>query len=147
VALWSEQKHILLLGDAVLGSGVPGYDGNLSMPPTHQFIADYLRTLDRLDQLKIGIALTGHWNPLDEKEFKNLIANSRECVHRDLSFVQGCVAKGPKTFTELLEAFTQSFRAWPEDASIHYFYALSGYLDYLAAKGELTVENSVVRTL
>jgi glyoxylase-like metal-dependent hydrolase (beta-lactamase superfamily II) len=145
IALWKPDEGILLLGDAVLGFGIPGCDGNLSMPPTHQFISDYLNTLDRLKTLSADTVLTGHWPPLNGTEFKELISGSQECVQRDLSYVRSCIANGSITFAELLDGLGNAFRAWPEESSIHYFYALTGYLEYLAAKGELTIQNSVIR--
>jgi glyoxylase-like metal-dependent hydrolase (beta-lactamase superfamily II) len=147
IALWSEPIRTLLLGDAVLGFGVPDCAGGLSMPPTHQFIGDYLETLGRLECLEADLVLTGHWPPLDGEQFKKLLADSRECVNRDLAFVRSRALKGPLTFTEHLDALCAQFRAWPEEASIHYFYALLGYVEYLADRGEVVLQNSVISAL
>lgn len=147
IAIWNDHRHILLMGDAALGFGVPSYDGRLAMPPTHQFIEDYLATLKRLEQLDVEIALTGHWPPLDRSAFRRLVRDSQECVWRDLDFLRHQVRTRKFTFAELMKTLNDRFRAWPEASDIHYFYALSGYLDYLKRRGEISIDTSGIHKI
>lgn len=140
IALWCEREALLLLGDAVLGFGVVGVDGlSLTMPPTHQFISDYLETLSRLKELPVKTVLTGHWPALGQEEFHALIADSEACVERDLALVDEILQDGPRPFSGLLEKLCNSVRRWPEAEDIHYFYALNGYLELREQEGRVRV--------
>jgi glyoxylase-like metal-dependent hydrolase (beta-lactamase superfamily II) len=147
IALWDAASGTLLLGDAILGLGVPGIDSGVSMPPTHQFIADYIETITQLESLPVKLALTGHWPPLNAVGFRQLLADSRLCVERDLAFVRKELAEGTKRFDTLMAKLNQTFRRWPVDQDEHYFYALAGYIDYLENLGELVVLDGEIRTI
>jgi len=139
IGLWNASEGVLLLGDAVLGLGIPGADGRICMPPTHQFIDDYLRTIEQLKSLPVRTVLSGHWPVLDGNQFQSLLHDSKECVARDLAFVRSQLNTGPTTFAQLMQRLNESFRQWPATQDIHYSYALSGYIEYLEQGGELHV--------
>jgi glyoxylase-like metal-dependent hydrolase (beta-lactamase superfamily II) len=145
IGLWNEAGHILLLGDAALGLGIPGISGKLSMPPTHQWIHDYLASLDRLSRLDVEIALTGHWPLLKRADFAQLIQESRDCVVRDLELLMRLLKTRALSFIQLQRALNDKFRAWPKSEDIHYFYALAGYLEFLEHLGEIQIEEKVIR--
>lgn len=141
IALWDPSSSTLLLGDAVLGFGIPSIDGELAMPPTHQFIADYLRTIDLLDNLPADRIILGHWPVLDGDTFSRLLRDSKDCVHRDLSFLLEQLArKGSVTFAALLDLLNDRFRRWPLSEDVHYFYALYGYIDYLKQSSDVQTQ-------
>ncbi len=115
------------------------------MPPTHELIDEYLDTLGRLARLDVDTELSGHWPSLDRSGFAGLVRDSRECVFRDLAFLLSTLRSKSFRFAELLQALNDPFRAWPESADIHYHYALSGYMSYLERRGELSMEQNIVR--
>jgi len=147
IALWDAASGTLLLSDAVLGLGIPGIDNGISMPPTHQFIVDYIETITHLELLPVKLALTGHWPPLNAVEFRQLLADSRFCVERDLAFVRAELAESPRGFEVLMANLNQKFRTWPIDQDKHYSYALAGYIDYLESLGEVIVVDGEIRTI
>ncbi len=143
LALWHESDGVLLFGDAVLGFGPPGGDGRASMPPTHQFIADYLRTIDRLASLPVKLALSGHWPPLDGALFRRLLQESRACVERDLEVVLDACSGTAMHFADLIRVLNERFRSWSPLEDAGYSFALTGYLEYLTDQRCLHEEGSM----
>lgn len=131
IALWHAADGILLAGDCVLGGGPPDVSGRPSLPPTHQFIADYLRTIGRLRGLPVKLALTAHWPAMDGKEFQGFLELSELVVHRDLETVRVARERGIHDFGGLLRILNDTHATWAESEFAHYSYALAGYLEYL----------------
>ncbi|RMH11033.1 MAG: MBL fold metallo-hydrolase [Gammaproteobacteria bacterium] len=149
VCLWCAETGELLLGDAVLGYGPPDATGKPSMPPTHQYIADYLKTLQRLVELSVSTAMPCHWEPMSGDMFTEFLRQSRETVYRDLGLLHDFIrAQGQASFSELLLVLNRSWGTWGEADYAHYSYALDGYLDYLSNQGcvEISDNGLVVRT-
>ena len=137
ITLWSANDGILLLGDAALGFGPPDFSGTPSMPSTHQFIADYLNTIDRLEKVPVNLVLSAHWPFLDRDQFKKLLVDSRERVKQDLTLILQACQERPRTYAELIVLLSNAFRTWPESEDTSYMFALSGSLEYLLADGLL----------
>ncbi len=140
LALWHEPDGVLLLGDAVLGFGPPGDGGRASMPPTHQFIDDYLRTIDRLAGLPVRLALSGHWPPLDGALFGRLLQESRACVERDLEALLDACSGTSMRFADLIGVLNDHSRSWSLSEDAGYSFALVGYLEYLTGQRRLREE-------
>ncbi len=141
LCLWCEATGVLLLSDAALGRGAPDAAGRPSMPPTHQHVAPYLDTLDRLAALPVTTALPAHWEPLDGETFQRFIRESREVVYRDLATVEEAVRRGEATtFSGLMSVLNGRWSTWPESEDGHYFYALAGYLEHLEAAGAIRID-------
>ena len=131
ISLWNSANGILIAGDCVLGEGPPDEGGTPSMPPTHQFIDDYLATIQRLKTLPIQLALTAHWPMMNGAEFQQFLHTSESVVHRDLETVKSAQGLGITEFEPLLRLLNESHGSWGENEYAHYSYALSGYLEYL----------------
>lgn len=145
IGLWNPDSGVLLCGDAVLGDGVVGSDGvTRVMPPTHQYIAGYLRTIERLRALPVRLAITGHWPLLNGDSFHALLDLSEATVRRDLDFVVKLVSKGPLRFEELVSTWNERMRRWPREADVHAFYCLLGTVEYLEAGGLVQVEQEMI---
>lgn len=140
LALWHEPDGVLLLGDAVLGFGPPRGDGSASMPPTHQFIDDYLRTIDRLAGLPVRLALSGHWPPLDGALFGRLLRESRACVERDLEVVLDACSGVSMRFADVIDVLNDHSRSWSLSEDAGYSFALAGYLERLTGQRRLREE-------
>lgn len=148
LALWSPSDGVLWFADAVLGFGVPTLNGGLAMPPTHQNIEDYLRTVERLSHLPVQLAVSGHWPVLDGPGFRRLLEESRCCIARDLAFVRTALRERHRaTFRELHQLLNATHGTWPASADVHYFYALSGYIEWLEARREVRVDGDVIERL
>ncbi len=134
IGLWQEKERVLIGGDAVLGYGPPDVKGAASMPPTHQFIREYLSTLQFLAQLPVEQAYFAHWEPLNADGLRQLIRESHAVVARDLAWLLEGPA-GSMSFEQLLDGMNDTFACWDESERAHYQYALVGYLDYLREHG------------
>jgi hypothetical protein len=84
----------------------------------------------------VSTVLSGHWPALDPAEFQQLLADSRQCVERDLEFLLALSGE-PRTTSDYIAAICSRFRCWPESEDIHYFFAVTGYLEYLTAQSLL----------
>ncbi len=143
ISLWNESDGILLLGDAVLGFGPPDFDGNPSMPSTHQYITEYLETLDLFEDLPVQLVLAAHWPFLSAEEFKQLIADSRERVARDHDLILQACREKPRSYGELVGLLSDAFRTWPDGEDTSYMFALSGSLEYLQDQGQISKEGDI----
>jgi glyoxylase-like metal-dependent hydrolase (beta-lactamase superfamily II) len=138
LALWNPVDGILILSDALLGYGPPLFaGGGASMPPTHQEVDTYLNTIQRLGDLPVRLALTGHWLPLDAAGFQQLVRDSRACVEADIATVLRACRSEPQTFDALITILNDQRRTWDDGDDVHYLYALSGYLKHLVQRGLL----------
>lgn len=134
IALYSESKGWLVGGDCVLGGGPPSADGLPSMPPTHQFIGDYVSTLELIRSLELTTAYFAHWRPLNNVDLLDLIEKSRLVIAEDLEWLQK--KRGDKaSFESLLAGLNARGNTWDPSENAHYQYALVGYLDYLQQHG------------
>ncbi|WP_309384361.1 MBL fold metallo-hydrolase [Cerasicoccus frondis] len=134
IGLYSSTDGVLLGGDAVLGDGPPDASGAPSMPPTHQFIRDYLSTLCLLEALPIQHALFAHWPAMNAEALREFIQTSRRVVARHLAWLVNRL-NAPASFEELLEELNARESCWAESENAHFQYALVGYLDYLREHG------------
>lgn len=134
IGLYSSTDGVLLGGDAVLGDGPPDASGAPSMPPTHQFIRDYLSTLCLLEALPIQHALFAHWPAMNAEALREFIQRSRRVVARHLAWLVNRL-NAPASFEELLEELNARESCWAESENAHFQYALVGYLDYLREHG------------
>lgn len=148
ICLWCDQTGELLLGDAVLGRGPGGASGLPSMPPTHQYIESYLDTIDRLADLPVQLALPCHWTPMDGVAFKRFLQDAQEVVWRDLGLIKRSLASSREVaFEQLLATLNGQWSTWNESENAHYFYALSGYIEFLETEGFLRVEGGKVKSV
>lgn len=131
VALWNMAEGILLAGDCILGGGPPGADGQPSMPPTHQFIGDYLATIERLRSLPVKLMLTAHWPAMNAAEYREFVEETAEVVRRDLATVRATRSLRGRDFAALLRELNEAHGKWAESEYPHYSYALAGYLEHL----------------
>lgn len=138
IGLWSAADSVLLLSDAVLGFGPPNSEtGKPSMPSTHQDIAPYLATIDRLSQLPVKLALAAHWHPMDGEAFAAFLSRSRQRVEQDLALVRDACQQHPLPFAELMQRINDAYREWDSGEDINYIFALDGAIQHLLATGDI----------
>jgi glyoxylase-like metal-dependent hydrolase (beta-lactamase superfamily II) len=96
LAFWMPEDRVLFTGDLVLGRGssmVPYPEGD---------VAAYLRSLERVAELRPRLLFPGHWDPVADGEAK--IAEYREHrLVRERQVVEELAARGPGTAGELTE--------------------------------------------
>ena len=103
----------------------------------HQYIADYLNTIKRLEALPVKLVLSGHWPFLEAEGFRQLLRDSQERVKQDLdTILQTCQEKS-QSYADLMTILNTKFRTWPEAEDTSYMFALSGSLEYLIGQGSL----------
>ncbi len=96
LAFWLADDRVLFTGDLVLGRG----SSMVTYPEGD--VAAYLRSLERVAELRPRILFPGHWDPVMQAEAK--IAEYREHrLARERQLLAELEAGGPGTATELTE--------------------------------------------
>lgn len=82
LALWNEAWKVAIVGDAVLGEGVPALQGRLALAPTYRNTAAYLKTIELLEALDAEWLLTSHYPVMRGSQARDFLRLSREWVQR-----------------------------------------------------------------
>src|SRR5262249_57513420 len=90
LAFWMAEDRVLFTGDLVLGRG----SSMVTYPEGD--VAAYLRSLERVAELRPRMLFPGHWDPVTEAEAK--IAEYREHrLARERQLVDDLATAGPRT--------------------------------------------------
>jgi glyoxylase-like metal-dependent hydrolase (beta-lactamase superfamily II) len=96
LAFWMPDDRVLFTGDLVLGRG----SSMVTYPEGD--VAAYLRSLERVAELRPRMLFPGHWDPVADGEAK--IAEYREHrLLRERQVLEELAARGPGTAPELTE--------------------------------------------
>jgi glyoxylase-like metal-dependent hydrolase (beta-lactamase superfamily II) len=95
VCLYQPERRLLISGDHVLGRISLYYDYGWTPDP----VGEFLRSLDRVDQLDARLALSGHGKPF--VDVHGHIEGNRKLVAERLEATLGALARGPRTAVEI----------------------------------------------
>jgi glyoxylase-like metal-dependent hydrolase (beta-lactamase superfamily II) len=95
VCLYQPERRLLISGDHVLGRISLYYDYGWTPDP----VGEFLRSLDRVDQLDARLALSGHGKPF--VDVHGHIEGNRKLVAERLEATLGALAGGPRTAVEI----------------------------------------------
>jgi glyoxylase-like metal-dependent hydrolase (beta-lactamase superfamily II) len=138
---WLPDDAVALIGDAVMGRGIPLVDGGLMYPPMYAPPAAYLETIARLEDLHPSLLLAGHEPPLEAEEAAQFLAESREAANRLTALVSEALAgRGPTTLAELCVAVNEGYGELPAEAATTLAMTVDGTLEELVQRGEAIVE-------
>jgi glyoxylase-like metal-dependent hydrolase (beta-lactamase superfamily II) len=116
VVVWEAFARIAIVGDAVLGWGVPDSHGGLRTAPPYDDVHAYLGTLDMLEALAPATLLTSHWPLLRGSAARDFIRDSRAAVEAIGRAVRHARAAGLGNLAESCEFVGRDIERWPEDA-------------------------------
>jgi glyoxylase-like metal-dependent hydrolase (beta-lactamase superfamily II) len=114
--VWEPATRVAIVGDAVLGWGVPDLEGRLKTAPPYADVAAYLRTLDLLEALEPEVLLTSHWPLMRGADVPAFLNDSRVAVEAIGLAVDRAHAASVATLPEMCEFVGRDVGRWPEDA-------------------------------
>jgi glyoxylase-like metal-dependent hydrolase (beta-lactamase superfamily II) len=96
VVLHQPERRLMISGDHLLGRTVLFFDHGHSPDP----VGEFLRSLDEVEPLEVGLVLAGHGRPFRDVDAK--IAESRQRVGELLAKVRAALAEGERTAFEIV---------------------------------------------
>jgi glyoxylase-like metal-dependent hydrolase (beta-lactamase superfamily II) len=132
VCLYQPEHRVLISGDHVLGRISLFYDYGWTPDP----VAEFLHSLDVVDQLDARLGLSGHGRPF--VDVHGHIEGSRRLVHERLQAALGALAAGPRLAVEVApevhgEPLRSSNAAW-------FLQETLCYLEHLERTGRIVSE-------
>jgi glyoxylase-like metal-dependent hydrolase (beta-lactamase superfamily II) len=123
ICLFQADRRLLISGDHVLGRISLYFDYGWTPDP----IAEFLSSLDAVDELDARLALSGHGKPF--LEVHGHIEGNRRLVRERLEAVLAAAADGPKTALEIApsvheEGLTETNAGWVLQETLCYLHHL-----------------------
>jgi glyoxylase-like metal-dependent hydrolase (beta-lactamase superfamily II) len=141
VAAWLPEKRAALVGDAVMGRGIPYVDGSLMYPPMFSPPRTYEATIERLEALGPRLIVSGHEPPLRDDAAMEYLAASRRAAGRLCSLVAEALDEADAaTLTELCSTVAERYPGLPFEAASSLAMTVDGALGELVGSGRATVE-------
>lgn len=133
LALWNEAWKVAIVGDAVLGEGVPSLENGLALAPTYRYTAAYLETIERLEALDAEWLLTSHFPVMRGSQVGDFLRLSREWVQRTEQTIL-CVLQEAADSLDLAEIIVRAkplLGQWLNPDKTGLEYPILGGLEYL----------------
>lgn len=140
LGVWEPGRRQAIIGDAVLGWGVPDLDGNLLGPPPYFDVRDYLRTVDHLDRLGIETLHTSHYPLMSGAEIGAFLESCRSAVAAIAAALADTLDAYPHgaTLSQLCQGVGAAIGRWPEGSWPGLADPISGHLAQGIAEGRLS---------
>jgi glyoxylase-like metal-dependent hydrolase (beta-lactamase superfamily II) len=146
VVVWLPDDATVVIGDAVMGRGIPFFDGSLMYPPMYAPPAAYLETIARLEALRPSLILSGHEPPLEGEAAMRFLSESRTAANRLSALVREALADGrPRTLAEVCAAVADAYGGLPPDGATSLGMTVDGALGELVEQREAEVEPGAPR--
>ena len=141
LAVWLPEERVAIVGDAVMGHGIPRVDRGLLYPPMYSPPAAYRATIDRLEALAPALVLCGHEPPLEGHEALAFLSESRAAAARLEMLVRERLVSGPSvTVAQLCSAVAELYGELPAQSARDFAMTVDGVLGELVAQGGASVE-------
>lgn len=128
------QARLLLVGDLVSRFFAPWFDYGY----THDTVAEFAASLDRVAPLEVDLALPGHGRPIED--FAELVEMHREALAQRLADVEAAIAGGAPNAYEICE---RVFEPTPSDeAKVWRLAEVAAYLRHLRLTGRIARDES-----
>jgi glyoxylase-like metal-dependent hydrolase (beta-lactamase superfamily II) len=134
VVLHQPERRLLISGDHLLGRVSLFFDHGHTPDPVGEFAA----SLDRVEQLDVGLCLAGHGRPFRDVAIK--VAGNREQLAEQRDKVAAAIASESRTAFEVAVELIGPENMSPATAAWGLQLALA-YLDHLVAAGAAAVES------
>lgn len=143
LSVWNPERHLLIMQDAALGSGMPDRRGGITSPPPYYDVTAYVDTVQRLQALNPEWLLTAHFPVMRGPEVPAFFAASLEFVDRVDSAVLAAVTESQRPLR--LSAIIDAVDAWigPFAIPIQWFGPTLAHLDRHVRDGRLWVQHDV----
>jgi glyoxylase-like metal-dependent hydrolase (beta-lactamase superfamily II) len=149
LSVWVPWARAAIVGDAVLGAGVPTADGRPLVPPTYRHVSAYLATIAELEAMRPELLLTGHVPVLRHGEVSAFLMLSRTFAQavEAAAVARLRAARRPLTTRALVERVAPDLGGWPQAAWPLLAGALVGHLEELAEAGRVSATRRRDRTV
>jgi glyoxylase-like metal-dependent hydrolase (beta-lactamase superfamily II) len=118
LAVWLRAERVAIIGDAVMGSGIPRTDGSILYPPMYAPPSAYLSTIARLEALAPTLLLCGHESPLEGEEALAFIAKSRAAAERIETLVRVALVAGLSTLAQICADVAERYGVQTNDFAV-----------------------------
>jgi glyoxylase-like metal-dependent hydrolase (beta-lactamase superfamily II) len=141
VAVWLPEERAAIIGDAVMGRGIPLCDGGLLYPPMYSPPAAYRSTVERLEGLGPSLVLSGHEPPLEEGEVRRFLAESGQAAARLELLVRDALGDGSqRQLGDICELVADGYGDLPTGSAETLAITVDGILEELVRSREAAVE-------
>jgi glyoxylase-like metal-dependent hydrolase (beta-lactamase superfamily II) len=140
LTVWDPRHRTAIIADAVLWNMVPTVTGEPAFPPTYQYVDTYLSSIQRLQGMPIETLLTSHYAIQRGTDVQGFLSESRAFVrHLEAATLEVLQESGEAhTARELTEILSLRVGAWPAEGNIYLIFPLSGHLNRLEDRGQIT---------
>jgi glyoxylase-like metal-dependent hydrolase (beta-lactamase superfamily II) len=141
VTAWLPDERVALVGDAIMGRGIPYVDGSLMYPPMFSPPHTYRATIERLEALRPRLVLSGHEPPLHDDAALQYLAASRAAADELCSLVAETLDESDSaSLTELCSGVAARYSGLPSEAASSLAMTVDGALGELVRSGRATLE-------
>lgn len=139
LSVYDAQADALIIGDAVLGSGLLTVGGDPAFPPTYRDVTPYRATIELIRKLRPSLLLTAHYPVYSGAEVDEFLTESSDYTDRVEGAIRDALAASgaPQTLLELVHSTRGTLGDWTEEASSLLVYPLLGHLELLEQRGEV----------
>lgn len=139
VVLHQPDSGMLISGDLIVGGVFLYFDSGHTPDP----VGEFLTSLDKIDELDVGLCLSGHGRPFRDVPAK--VEANRAEVTRQLALVRKALADGPATGYEIVSKVAGD--AAKDAGVVGYLLELTtAMLTHLEANGEVAqIDGDVIR--
>ncbi|AMM31647.1 Zn-dependent hydrolase, glyoxylase [Sinomonas atrocyanea] len=139
VSVYDVQADALMIGDAVLGSGLLTVAGTPAFPPTYRDVGPYRATIENIRKLQPSLLLTAHYPVYRGAEGEAFLTESSDYTDRVEDAIRRALAASdtPRTLLELVRDTRDQLGDWSDEASSLLVYPLLGHLELLEQRGEV----------
>lgn len=134
------ESEAVMIGDAVLGSGLLTAAGKPAFPPTYRYVDTYRGSIARLPALSPRAVLTAHYPVYRGSAGSDFLAESLAYTdlveHAILDALR--VAPEPLTLLEVVDAIRAQAGPWPAKTAQMLVYPVLGHAEALEQRGTIS---------
>lgn len=139
ISLYDAKNRAAVIGDAVLGQGVPDAEGRrITLPPTYLYVDTYLSSIKFLLSLPIDVLLTGHYPIMRGIEVREFLYESLSFAQRVEESILHTVRQSGSALTmkEIINTLSSKVGNWPAEGTTQdAAFPFSGHLQRLENLG------------
>ncbi len=135
MSVWDPRSATMIIGDAVLGTGLVTRDGRPAFPPTYRYVEAYRTTIERLECLPIETFATAHYPLYSGGEVGQFLALSRIYADRVEQLILDTVTQSRDGISalELISSLHDQLGPWDAKAALALMYPVIGHLECLTS--------------
>ena len=140
IALWDKTHRCAIIGDALLGRGVPGMDHVIHSPPPYFEIEPYLHAIAVIEALEPELLVSCHYPDYRDEAIATFLAECRQFVDDGHSAVLDtlALANEPLNFKQVIQGLDVRLGPYP-DPEIAWMAPANAHLRYLEQQGAIQI--------